>query len=172
MLYQFRIDRTNKEEIVRRLREHNELSQGWGGGKEISLDLNTSQFVEECTKYFELKSTRVPSNLTRMRDLQDGDILVTPHLPTEETLTLTVVDGDYPECYRYDESDSLYLNHRIKVKKDMIFGLTENISLYNHVLVAYLNSMRWFRLPVLPLDRYSALFVDLKAMLEEGSEVV
>ncbi len=33
MIYQFRIDKSQRSEILRRLKEEDLLSQGWGGGE-------------------------------------------------------------------------------------------------------------------------------------------
>lgn len=81
MIYNYRFDRDLLTQILQRLRAEQVLSQGWGGGNEANLNVANADFVTRCTSYYKLATTRVPSNLTRMRDLKRGDLLVVPHLP-------------------------------------------------------------------------------------------
>ena len=76
MIYNFRHDRSRRDSIKERIIEDSQLSQGWGGGpSEANLDINQSNFVEECVRFYEpgMKSTHIPSNLCRIRDFKDGD---------------------------------------------------------------------------------------------------
>ena len=48
----------------------------------------------ECYKPLGMKSTRVPTNLLRIRQFRDGDVLVVPHLPERGKVSILLVDGD------------------------------------------------------------------------------
>jgi hypothetical protein len=134
MIYNFRFDRYHREEVLRRLQEEKLISQGWGGGEKQDLQVDSEDFVARCRNYYELATTRVPSNLTWMREFKDGDMLVTPHLPENGKVSIHLIDGDFPSCYAYLSGDSTHMNHCIKVKES--FGLQGNISIYNSHLIS------------------------------------
>lgn len=142
-----------------RIRNDKEISQGWGGGGEVDLDLDKEDFIGKTVTCHECRTTRVPSNLTRIRDFKDGDLLVMPHLPGYGKVSIHIVDGNYPECYRYDTLDRTCQNHRIKIKDS--FGLAGEFSIYGSELVEYRASLRSLQLPVLPIRYFLTTFSDI-----------
>ena len=156
MIYNFRHDSSQKDLILQRLREDQELSQGWGGGNGADLDLRKPDFVQRVMRHYDLGTTRVPSNLTRMREFQDGDILVTPHLPAYGQVSIHFVRGAFPDCYCCDSDDDSHLNHRIRLKDSL--GFNGEISIYNERLLPWRAALRWLRLPVLPIPDFLGLF--------------
>lgn len=163
MIYNFRHDRTRTEEICERIRLSNQISQGWGGGEGGALDLRKEDFVNRTVSHYELETTRIPSNLSRMREFKDGDILVTPHLPKDGTVSIHIVNGHFRHCYSYDESDGTHLNHRIALKCS--FGLNGEISIYHHTLTVWLAKLRWLRYPVLPIPQFNETFLDIVSQM-------
>ncbi len=161
MIYNFRHDKTLSQEITQRLNEHNELSQGWGGGVDPNhdLDLQNPGFVENCVAYHELERTNVPSNLTRISALTDGDLIVTPHLPHYNSVSIHIVEGDFPNCYRYDENDDTHQNHRILVNQSI--GLDNEINLLNADLIGYRTALRHLQYPVLAIPQFEDLFLEI-----------
>ena len=159
MIYNFRHDKDRSEEIIQRIIEHNQLSQGWGGGVDCSLDLRNPDFIENCVEYYELTRTNIPSNLTRISALKDGDLIVTPHLPEWGNLSIHVVNGDFPDCYRYDENDDSDQNHRILVNQSI--GLDNEISIYSEDLIRYRTALRSLQYPVLAIPQFDDLFSDI-----------
>lgn len=165
MLYNFRFDREFPDEILRRLKNESLLSQGWGGA-ETNLDVRQTDFVEKCKERYQLATTRIPSNLLRMREFRDGDILVTPHLPEYGKVSIHIVDGDFPECYSYLQQDPMHLNHRIRIKTS--FGLDGSISIQNAVLAPWRGKLQWLRLPILPIDQFASLFDAVIRSIQSG----
>jgi len=165
MIYNFRFDRSSTDEILRRLRDESVMCQGWGGGSEADLRLAHDDFGERTTRYYKLKTSRIPSNLTRMRDFSNGDLLVTPHLPGDGCVAVHVVDGDYPDCYDYAPADQTHLNHRIRLRHS--YGLGGNVSIYNALLASWYGKLQWLRLPILPIPQYEDAFRQVVARLEE-----
>ena len=159
MIYNFRHDKNITEEVSARIRDHKEISQGWGGGVEANLDLHQEDFVSKAFTYYNCRTTRIPSNLTRIRDFNDGDMLVMPHLPEYGKVSIHIVDGDYPRCYRYEASDHTHQNHRIKIKDS--FGLKGEFSIYGTELLEYRASLRSLQLPVLPIPHFFEVFSDI-----------
>ncbi len=161
MIYNFRHDRTFSEEITQRIIEHNELSQGWGGGVDPNhdLDLLNPEFVENCVEYYNLQGARIPNNLTMITEFMDGDLIVTPHLPQFDSVSIHVVNGDFPKCYRYDENDDTHQNHRILVNQSI--GLDNEICLSNANLVEYRTALRSLRLPVMAIPQFEELFLEI-----------
>src|ERR1041384_2441344 len=167
MIYNFRCDQSCRTEIVQRIRDQRRMSQGWGGGEE-NLDLRRDDFVQVCLRRYQpsgMKTTRVPTNLLRIRALKDNDLLVTPHLPDYGKLVINVVDGDYPECYEYVQDDDDHQNHRIKVKQ--FYGLDSNIDIHNATVSAWYGKLQWLRLPVLPIPEHQDAFetIDRKSVV-------
>ena len=157
MIYNFRHDRSQAELILHRLRNHRELSQGWGGGRGANLDLHEPKFIERTMAHYDgMETTRIPSNLTYLREFHDEDVLVAPHLPAYGTVSLHVVDGDFPHCYRYDNDDESHLNHRIRIRRS--FGLDGEVSIYNERLLPWRDKLRAMRYPVLPKPEFADLF--------------
>lgn len=156
MIFNFRIDKEMSGAIAERIAKLGELSQGWGGGMDAGLDIRNDDFVQKCVSYYGMKTTRVPSNLTRIREFKDDDILVSPHVPSYGLVTITVVKGDFPLCYRYEANDGSHQNHRIAIKEH--YGTDGSISMYNHVLANYRGKLRWRRLPVLAITQYESIF--------------
>ena len=159
MIYNFRFDRNNWMEILRRLREQKLLSQGWGGGSRALLKIEHDGFVQECQKFYQLSTRRIPSNMTRIRDFKDGDLLVTPHLPEYGKVSVHIVDGNFPDCYDYLEGDQSHLNHRIRIKNS--YGLDKTISVYNEKLASWKAKLSWLRLPILPIQSYETVFREI-----------
>ena len=156
MIYNFRHDRTRTEEVLARIRRYQQISQGWGGGEGGGLDLREEDFVNRTVSRYELGTTRIPSNLSRMREFRDGDILVTPHLPEDGTVSIHIVNGDFPHCYSYDEADGTDLNHRIALEYS--FGLNGEISIYNEELFAWYAQLQSWRYPVVPIPQFYETF--------------
>lgn len=154
MIYQFRIDQSQKDLISTRLDE-GYLSMGWSGHPQ-DLDISSGSFVHDCKKRYGMKTTRVATNLTHMRHFEDGDILVVPHFPHYGTVSLHIVAGNFPDCYSLLPADKTHLGHRIKIKKS--YGLDGNISIHNVKLVKWKAKLPWLRLPILSLKKYQELF--------------
>lgn len=168
MIYNFRFDRGKKDEILKRIRLDRELSQGWGGGEVgISLEQDLDQIREKITECYDLKTTRIPTNLSKIKGFKDGDILITPHLPSEKTFSIHIVDGNFPECYSCVTSDETNMNHRIKIKHS--YGLDGNLSLYNSEVAYWKGKLQWMRLPVLPMNQYKNEFTELINELRKDS---
>ncbi len=165
MIYNFRIDRNRVSEILRRLREEHLLSQGWGGGENGGLQIDQGDYVLKCKDFYKLATTRIPTNLTRMRDFRDNDLIVTPHLPENGKVLIHIIDGDFPACYDYLNNDPCHLNNRFKVKKS--YGLDGRISIYNARITSWYGKLQWLRLPVLPIDGFEAGFRYIVSELEE-----
>ena len=159
MIYNFRFDRDSRSEVLRRVENESLLCQGWGGGEQGSLSLEQEDYAERCRERYELSSTRIPTNLSRIRDFRDGDVLVVPHLPENGTVSVHVVDGDFPDCYAYLASDSWHLNNQIKVRAS--YGLDGQISIYNSLLAPWYGKLQWMRLPILPMEEYGGIFAEL-----------
>ena len=162
MIYNFRHDKERTGEVLTRILVDKEISQGWGGGEEANLDLRQEDFVGKTFTYYRgehCRTTRIPSNLTRIRDFNDGDLLVMPHLPDYGKVSIHIVDGDYPSCYRYETPDDTHQNHRIKINAS--FGLDGGISIYNTELLEYCSSLRSLQLPVLPIPYFFETFSDI-----------
>lgn len=163
MLYTFRIDRTQRAAIIERLRVDRTLSQGWGGGTDRNLDIRTQGFRDAVREYYDLATTRIPSNLLRIRDFVDGDILVTPHVPEDGKASIHIVDGDFPDCYEYSREDATHLNHRIRIKRS--YGLDGQISASNDHMTAWKAKLPWMRLPVYPAGQFESSFVTIIDLL-------
>lgn len=170
MLFNFRFDQQSMTTILDRLRNHREMQQGWGGG-EVNLDIRKPDFVMACLERYQaegMNSTRIPSNLLRIRSFRDGDLIATPHLPERGKVSIHVIAGDFPECYRYVPGDEDHLNHRIVIKQS--YGLDGNISIYNKVLAAWYAKLQWLRLPVLPIPEHQPAFDEVLAQLDASPE--
>ncbi len=113
MIYNFRFDRDSRCEVLRRVKDESFLCQGWGGGEEGDLNLEREDYTESCQVRYKLASTKIPTNLSRIRKFQDGDLPVVPHLPENGKVSVHVVDGTFPNCYVYLGSDSWHLNNQI-----------------------------------------------------------
>jgi hypothetical protein len=167
MIYNYRIDRSD-DAILKRIAERlnnakeKELSQGWGGGDGGGLPITDDDFVSKCKAHYELATTRVPSNLTRIRDLKRGDLMVVPHLPAHGQVSLHVIADDFPDCYRYVPDDADHQNHRLRIEQS--YGLAGEISTRHLSLVPWYGKLQWFRLPVLPIPQYESAF---RAIVEQ-----
>jgi len=162
MIYNFRIDRDSRDEIMRRLREESLLSQGWGGGKDGDLRIDRDDYVIACKNFYRLASTRIATNLTWMREFKDGDIVVTPHLPDNGKVSIHIINGNFPDCYAYLEHDESHLNNRFRVKQS--YGLNGNVDIHNVNLARWYGKLQWLRLPVLPIQEFET---DFQGIIEE-----
>ena len=169
MTYNFRHDRSRTNEIKTRIDSDNLISQGWGGGVGADLDLRNDDFITKTVDYYDLSTTRIPSNLTRMRQFKDGDTLVMPHLPEYGTVSVHIVDGDFPSCYNYDPSDDTHQSHRIALKDS--FGLEGEISIDHVTLLAWRARLQWLRFPVLAIPDFSEAFSDIVTKISSGSSL-
>ena len=156
MIYNVRHDKSQKALILQRIRESRQFSQGWGGGSDGALDLRKPDFTQRVMIHYDLKTTRVPSSLTRMREFQDGDVLVTPHLPEYGRVSIHVVNRAFPGCYDYDTRDDSHLNHRISLQCSV--GLDGEISIYNERLLEWRTALPGLRLPVVRIPHFAGLF--------------
>ena len=164
MIYNFRHDRDRTGEVAERIEANREISQGWGGG-DVNLDIRQEAFVDATREYYQLNTTRIPTNLSRIRDLEDGDLLIMPHLPRHGCVSIHVVNGSFPECYRYEPEDYTHQNHRVSVRQS--FGMGGEISVRHVTLAEYHAQLRWLRLPVLPIpqcgDAFEAIVDEIEA---------
>ena len=168
MIYNFRFDRERRDTILKRLENDSVLCQGWGGGQEGDLDLRQDNFRERTVNRYGMDTTHIPSNLTTMRDLEDGDLLVVPHLPKRNTVSIHEVDGDYPRCYDYAENDDTSLNHRLHIRTS--WGLRGNIDVNTWKLAPWKAKLPWLRYPVLPIEEYEPHFREIIEKLKENPE--
>lgn len=164
MIYNFRHDKSGTEEILIRIDRDKQISQGWGGGAGADLDLRKNDFVVKTFAHYGLKATRIPSNLMRIREFKDGDMLITPHLPEYGTVSVHIVHGDFPNCYSYDVSDETHQNHRIALKCS--FGLKGEISIDYVTLLAWRAKLQWLRLPVLEIPDFNEAFSDVVSKMK------
>lgn len=172
MIYNIRHDRSRTSEILERIGNNKELSQGWGGDSagNYILDLKKNDdFIQDTTNYHKLNTTRIPSNLTRIKEFSDGDVLVTPHIPEYGKVSLHVVKGNYPDCYRYELDDATFQNHRIHLSKS--YGLDGNISAAHITLLPWKAKLPWMRLPVLKIPQYEKIFLNLIALIEKNATI-
>ena len=159
MIYNFRHDKERTDDVSARIRDDKEISQGWGGGGEACLNLRQEDFIDETVNYHKLRTTRIPSNLTRMRDFKDGDLLIMPHLPEYGKVSIHIVNGNFPSCYRYDKTDDTCQNHRIAINDSI--GLNGEFSIYGTELLEYRASLRSLQLPVLPIPYFFEIFSNI-----------
>jgi hypothetical protein len=163
MIYNFRIDRSQRGFLKRELEEHSVLYQGWG-----QYDLSSEGFMADTKKHYKLKSTRTPSSLSRMKTFKDDDVLLVPHFPEKGHVTIAVVDGDYPDCYEWMEGQPHHLNHGIQVKK--VFGLQGEISMYNQRLVEWYGKLSGLRLPIIALNGLEKTVSEMVTLLEAAPD--
>jgi hypothetical protein len=171
MIYNFRYDRQQRSTVLQRARAESVICQGWGGGQH-NLDLTRDAFIQECFECYKpdgMKSTRVPTNLWRIRQFKDGDLLAVPHLPEDGKVSILVIDGDFPRCYEW-KLDPDHLNHRIRIKKS--YGLESDISIYYVALASWYAKLQWLRLPVLPIPEHQIAFEGLISEIEKSPNVV
>ncbi|MCA1054144.1 restriction endonuclease [Rossellomorea aquimaris] len=163
MIYNFRIDRSQREFLKRQLQENSVLYQGWG-----QYDLSNDTFIEDTKIYYQLKSTRTPTSLSRIKSFKDGDVLLVPHFPEKGLVTFAVVAGNYPGCYEKTEENPHHLNHAIKVKK--VYGLNVEISMYNQRLVEWYGKLSGLRLPIITLNHLEDAITGMVKLLESDPE--
>lgn len=162
MIYNFRHDKDHTDSITARIVHDRQLSQGWGGGQnEANLDINQPNFIDECVRFHELRTTHIASNLCRIRDFRDGDVLVTPHIPEYGKLSIHEIEGDFPECYTYVHSDEIYQNHRINLRNSIGLQPNQEINVYNVNLAEYCAALKFLRLPVLPIPQFESIFNEI-----------
>lgn len=169
MLYNFRVDREQRSTITERIKKDSVLSQGWGGGDDGGLSLfEIDNFKSRVQLRYDLKTTRIPTNLMKIRNFKDSDIIIVPHIPVDGTFSIHVVDGDFPNCYNYLENDDTHLNHTIKLRES--YGLEGNLSLYNAHIAAWKGKLQWMRLPILPINKFKSDFDELINELRDDPE--
>ena|SRR5579859_2069254 len=172
MIYNFRYDRGERRTVIERILKESVMCQGWGGGEQ-NLDLRREPFVQECLAAYKndgMNSSRIPTNLQRIRQFRDGDLLVVPNLPEDQKVSVVLVDGDFPQCYEW-KRDETHLNHRIRLKKKS-YGLEGNISIYNVILTGWYAKLQWLRLPVLPIPDHQAAFERLISEIEKEPKAI
>ncbi len=157
MLYNFRIDADQRDEVLRRVRDERLLCQGWGGG-ESGLDVRVPDFIAATRQAYALRTSRIPANLMRrISSFLDGDVLVTPHLPTYGAVSVHTVDGDFPNCYDPLTDDRRYhLNHRIRIRDSV--GLNGEIPMGALTLGPWYAKVAWLRLPIMPMPQFERDF--------------
>jgi len=168
MIYNFRFDRDHRETVLRLLQNSQVLSQGWGGGTEANLSLDSDRFRQKTVERYGMDTTHIPTNLTKIRNFTDGTLLVTPHLPQNGTVSIHEVDGDYPACYSYVENDETNLNHRIHIRES--WGLEGNVSTDTWRLAPWKAKLPWLRYPVLPIEQYESHFREIVNELRNKPE--
>jgi hypothetical protein len=170
MIYNFRIDRTSRDEILRRLHGRESfLSMGWGGGENSDLRVDRDDYVAACKNFYKLETTRIATNLTGIRAFKDGDILVVPHLPEDGKVSIHLVEGDFPNCYAYLARDSCHLNNRIRIKCS--YGLDGNIDAHNTALINWYGKLRALQYPILPIGQFESDFLDVIDRLNKNSKI-
>lgn len=168
MIYNLRIDRNIRKELCERIEKENVISMGWGGGKEINLNLQNDNFAKECKKFYGLKTTRLPTNLLNLRKLKKDDLLIIPHLPTERKFVICKVADDFDKSYSYIE-DVDHHNHRIKISK--FWGLDKSLHIHNHNISGWYGKLKWLRLPVLEISKFKSDFYTVIDLIEKGCEI-
>ena len=164
MIYNFRIDRSEREFLKKELEENSMIYQGWG-----QYDLSIDGFMDATKKHYKLKSTRTPSSLHKIKSFKDEDVLLIPHFPHNGFVTMVVVDGNYPECYQWTEGQPHHLNHGIKVKR--VYGLQGEISMYNQRLVEWYGKLSGLRLPIIALNRMGNTISEMVRTLENNPDM-
>lgn len=165
-VYNFRIDRDNREELLTRLK-NNTLSMGWGGGSTNLSMLESGSLFEKYKKTYSSMTSRKFNSIMKIRNFKDNDIIIVPHLPKNGKFIIVIIDGNFPECYSYKDNDTVHLNHCIKTKK--IYGLDGNLDIHNVKVHNWYAKLGWMRLPIFPLFRYKEIFVDLLDSLENDT---
>lgn len=168
MIYNFRIDRNVRKKLCERIRNENEISQGWGGGSKINLNLQNNNFVKECREYYGLKTTRTPTNLTKIRKFKKDDLLIIPHLPSDGKFVICRVADDFEKSYSYVE-DVDHQNHRIKISK--CWGLDNLLAIHNYNVASWYGMLKWLRLPVLEISKYKNDFHAVIDIIEKGGKI-
>lgn len=168
-VYNFRIDRNNREELLKRLK-NNILSMGWGGGSTNLSMFESSNLFKKYKNTYPTMTSRKFNSIMKIRNFKDNDIIVIPHLPKNGKFIIAIVDGNFPECYSYNDNDVTQLNHCIKAKK--IYGLDNNLDIHNIKVHNWYAKLNWMRLPVYPLFRYKEIFVELIDSLENDTTSV
>lgn len=155
-----RIDRNHTKILNERLR-NKFISMGWGGGDIENLDLTQDNDLWKLFKscYNDRISIRRFNSILKIKKLRDNDILIIPHLPSPGKFVVGIVDGDFPDCYCYQENDLTHLNHRIKLKT--IYGLDGNLDIHNFMVQKWYAKLSWMRLPFYPLSKYQDIFLYL-----------
>ncbi|MHC8965595.1 restriction endonuclease [Priestia aryabhattai] len=165
MIYNFRIDRENRDFLKQELINKNIIYQGWG-----NFSISEDNFIKNTQNFYSLRTTRIPSNLIKMRNFHDGDILLIPHFPKDGCGTFLIVNGEYPANYKWKLGNKHHLNHGIKVKE--IHGLNGNISMYHHLLVGWYGKLSGLRLPILPIETVAETIEKLISELRNYPETV
>ena len=161
MIYNVRHSKTQLQYIVDCITNQHQFCQGWGGDVDGDLDIRKDTFFQACCEYYEdtLNSTRIPTNLFRyIPALEDGDILVTPHIPKYGCASIHIVDGDFPDCYQHVPDDS-HLGHRIRIRDSI--GMNEELSIYSERLIPWKAKLQWMRLPFIQIDQYWDSFSEI-----------
>lgn len=165
MIYNFRFDRDRRKTVLQRLQNNNQLCQGWGGGTNANHSLRKEDFRQRTKNTYDMSGTHVPTNLTKIRDFQNGDWLVTAHLPEQNSVSIHEVQGDFPDCYEYADKDETHLNHRIQIRES--WGLDGNISTNTWKLAPWKAKLPWFRLPVIPIEEHEPYFREIVNALQK-----
>ena len=134
----------------------------------MNLALSRTDFVAATQAEYHMPTRRVPNSLTRVKSFRDGDLLVTPHLPGHGQVSIHVVNGEYPDCYKYVPDDGEHLNHRIRVRAS--YGLEGNISMRYLVLGPWYAKVSAWRLPIVKIPRFNSLFTRLQQQLSAAPE--
>jgi hypothetical protein len=147
--YNFRIDKKGIKLILDRLETENALSMGWGGGIDYNLDLKkSSNLWSDFKNCYKGITTRRFNSICKIKSFKDGDVIIVPHLPKDGKFIIGIVDGDFNQCYIYDEKDGTHLNHKIKLKK--IYGLDSSLDIHNQLVHTWYAKLNWMRLPIYP----------------------
>ncbi len=170
-IFNFRIDRNNRSILQEKL-SSNILAMGWGGGNIENLDLRQNGNIHSKFKnvYKDRISIRRINSILKIRQFKDGDIIIIPHMPKNGKFIIGIVNGNFPECYDYDENNKSHLNHKINLKK--IYGLNNNLDIHNVKVHPWYAKLKWMRLPIYPLHRYKDIFLDLIKELENDETSV
>jgi len=73
MLFNFRFDRSETKEIIRRITEDHLLCQGWDGGEDGGLDIQSEDFIIKCRDYYDLASIRCSRQRTDTSPFESGE---------------------------------------------------------------------------------------------------
>ncbi|TFD97071.1 restriction endonuclease [Jeotgalibacillus sp. R-1-5s-1] len=163
MIFNFRIDRTQRDFLKTKLISENIIYQGWGKN-----DLADKQFSVETESYYNLKTKRIPNNLKKIRTFVQGDILIVPHFPSDGCMSILVVEGNYPNNYTWQPGQVRDLNHGIKIKE--AYGLNGTISIYHYLLVKWYGKLSGMRLPITEMRQMDDIVHKLLGILRQDPD--
>lgn len=169
MIYNIRIDRDNRKGILERLKNEKTISFGWGGGNDKNLSLKEKSFRKNTKDYYKLKTTRIPTSLTKIKNFKKGDLLVIPNFPKDKNFVICEVAEDFNKSYYHEPNDNSHQNHRLKISR--YWGVEPVMSFYNHHVSSWYGRLKWMRLPILDITKYENDFRRVIDLYENGEKI-